>query len=106
MALEEPQLNNRLARIIRTLTAANGWSVREELRGALRGPATKPDILITRPHAPPIAIENEYEPAATLADDCLKSIGREIDADSVGVTGTVNVVIALRSPSTLRECAD
>ena len=84
----------------------NGWSVREELRGALRGPATKPDILITRPHAPPIAIENEYEPAATLADDCLKSIGREVDADLVGITGTVNVVIALRSPRALRECAD
>ena len=106
LTLEEPQLNNRLARIIRKLTAVNGWSVREELRGALRGPATKPDILITRPHAPPIAIENEYEPAATLADDCLKSIGREVDANQVGMPGTVNVVIALRSPRSLRMCAD
>ena len=106
MALEEPQLNNRVAKIVRELTAVNGWTVREELRGALRGPVTKPDILITRPHAPPITIENEYVPAATLEADCLKNIGRDVDPDIVGDPGTVNVVIALRSPRLLRECAN
>ena len=95
-----------MAKIVRELTAVNDWTVREELRGALRGPATKPDILITRPHAPPITIENEYAPAATLEADCLKNIGRDVEPKVVETTGTVNVVIALRSPRSLRECAD
>ena len=95
-----------MAKIVRELTAVNGWTVREELRGAMRGPSTKPDILIIRPNAPPITIENEYAPAATLEADCLKNIGRYVDPGIVGEPGTVNVVIALRSPRSLRECAD
>ena len=46
--LEEPQLNGRIASVINKLTNSAGWRAREELRGALRGPKTKPDVLITR----------------------------------------------------------
>ena len=44
--LEEPQLNGRIASVINRLTNSAGWQAREELRGALRGPKTKPDVLI------------------------------------------------------------
>ena len=46
--LEEPQLNGRIASVINGITNSAGWQAREELRGALRGPETKPDLLITR----------------------------------------------------------
>ena len=63
---EEPQLNGRIASIINRLTNSAGWSAREELRGALRGPKTKPDILITRADGPPITVETEYPLPARL----------------------------------------
>ena len=46
--LEEPQLNGRIASVINKLTNSAGWQAREELRGALRGPKTKPDVLYPR----------------------------------------------------------
>ena len=44
--LEEPQLNGRIASVINRLTNSAGWQAREELRGALRRPKTKPDLLV------------------------------------------------------------
>ena len=44
--LEEPQLNGRIASALHRITESSGWTVREELKGALRGPLTKPDIVI------------------------------------------------------------
>ena len=73
--LEEPQLNGRIASVINKLTNSAGWQAREELRGALRGPKTKPDVLITRSDGPPIVLETEYAPAATVVDDCMKASG-------------------------------
>ena len=105
MPLEEEQLNGRIASLIVARTAGLDWTVREELGGALRGPRTKPDILITREDGPPIALENEYHPARTLYDDCLKSLGRELEPAVAGATGQVSAVIAIRSPRILRDCA-
>lgn len=105
MPLEEEQLNGRIASLIGALTAGLDWTVREEVGGALRGPRTKPDILITREDGPPIALENEYHPARTLYDDCLKSLGRELEPAVAGATGQVSAVIAIRSPRILRDCA-
>ena len=105
MALEEEQLNGRIASIINELARSSGWVAREELWNALRGPRSKPDILITREDAPPIVIENEYRPASTVYDDCMKSVGRELDPDVAGGVGTVNAVFAVRSPLSLRDCA-
>ncbi len=102
--LEEPQLNGRIASVISGLGRTLGWQVREELRGALRGPKTKPDILITRDGSPPIVLETEYPPANTLADDCLKSIGRELNPDVANVGGTVSSVIAIRATDALHQC--
>ena len=103
--LEEPQLNGRIASVINKLTNSAGWQAREELRGALRGPKTKPDVLITREDGPPIVLETEYPPAATVTDDCMKSIGRELEPAVAGAAGTVSSVIAIRATEELHECA-
>ena len=102
--LEEPQLNGRIASVINKLTHSAGWQAREELRGALRGPNTKPDVLITRAEGPPIVLETEYPPASTVADDCMKSIGRELDPAIANATGRVSAVIAIRATDELHQC--
>ena len=102
--LEEPQLNGRIASVINKITNSAGWQAREELRGALRGPKTKPDVLITRADGPPIVLETEYPPASTVADDCMKSIGRELDPAVAGATGRVSTVIAIRATEELHQC--
>ena len=102
--LEEPQLNGRIASVINKLTNSAGWQAREELWGALRGERTKPDVLITRADGPPIVLENEYSPAATLAADCLRIIGRELNPAVAYATGRVSAVIAIRSTDELHQC--
>ena len=104
MALEEPQLNGRIASVINKITNSAGWQAREELWEALRGPRTKPDVLITRADGPPIVLENEYYPAATVADDCMKSIGRELNPSVAGAAGKVSAVIAIRADEELHQC--
>ena len=103
--LEEPQLNGRIASVINKITNSAGWLAREELRGALRGAKTKPDVLITRADGPPIVLETEYAPAATVADDCMKSIGRELDPAVADAAGKVSAVIAIRATNELHQCA-
>ena len=103
--LEEPQLNGRIASVINRITNSAGWKAREELLGALRGPKTKPDVLITRTDGPPIVLETEYPPASTVADDCMKSIGRELDPAVAGAAGRVSAVIAIRATDELHQCA-
>ncbi len=103
--LEEPQLNGRIASVINKLTKSAGWLAREELRGALRGARTKPDVLITRDSGPPVVLETEYPPAATVADDCMKSIGRDLNPAVAGAAGRVHSVIAVRATEELRQCA-
>ena len=105
MALEEEQLNGRIASIISELARTTDWRAREELGGALQGRRTKPDILITRPSAPPIVVENEYYPATTLHDDCMKSIGRDLNAKVAGEGTRVGTVVGIRSPLTLKRCS-
>ena len=102
--LEEPQLNGRIASVINKLTNSAGWQAREELLGALRGPKTKPDILITRADGPPIVIETEYTPAATVEGDCMKSIGRDLDPSVANASGRVSSVIAIRATDELHQC--
>ncbi len=105
MPLEEEQLNGRIASVINELAGGSGWLAREELWSAFLGQRTKPDILITRGDAPPIVIENEYQPAATVYDDCMKSVGRALNPEVADAVGVVNTVFAVRSPLSLRACA-
>ena len=105
MAYEESQLNGRIASRIRRLTEDLGWDVLEEARGLLiEERLKKPDIVITRADAPPVVIENEYAPGATLEQDCLSRLGYTLETDDGGRVGAVSVVFALRSPEVLREC--
>lgn len=107
MPYEEEQLNGRIARIIRCLTRDLGWDVREEARGVLiEEKLRKPDIVISRADAPPVIIENEYAPGSTLEQDCLNRLGRTLEPGEGGGGGKVSVVFALRSPSSLRDCAN
>ena len=71
----------------------------------MRGPKTKPDVLITREDGPPIVLETEYPPAATVTDDCMKSIGRELEPAVADAAGTVSSVIAIRATDELHQCA-
>ena len=103
--LEEPQLNGRIASVINKITNSAGWQAREELWDALRGERTKPDVLITRTDGPPIVLENEYSPATTLASDCLRIIGRELNPAVADAAGRVSTVIAIRSTDELHQCA-
>lgn len=102
--LEEPQLNGRIASVINRLVKTTDWTAREELRGALQGPKTKPDLLITRSGGSPVVVETEYAPANTLADDCMKSLGRQLNPDITGTGGQVGSVIGIRAPEELRRC--
>ena len=102
--LEEEQLNGRIASLINRMTHSAGWQAREEAWETLRGPRTKPDVLITRADGPPIALENEYAPAGTLEADCLRVIGRELNPDRAGAVGQVATVIAIRSTDELHQC--
>ena len=102
--LEEPQLNGRITSVINKLAETAGWTAREELRGALRGPKTKPDVLITRVGGPPVVLETEYVPANTLAEDCMKSLGRDLNPSVAGASGTVSAVIGIRAPDELHQC--
>lgn len=100
---EEPQFNGRLASLIRNMTESSGWNTREELWNALRGPKTKPDILITRHDGPPIVIEVEYPPFTGLIGDCMRVIGRNLDPKVTYGTGTVQNVIAVRADNNLKN---
>ena len=104
MPVREDQLNGRIASLINRYAGSMGWSAFEETDRALRGEGNRPDIIIARQGAPPIAVENEYAPAATVEDDCLKRIGRELDSSVVAEAGRVNSVIAVRSPRALNQC--
>ena len=50
-------------------------------------------------------LETEYAPAATVADDCMKSIGRELDPAVADAAGKVSAVIAIRATNELHQCA-
>ena len=97
----EPQLNGRIATIIRECVSGARWTVTEETAGSLAGNQRTPDILITRPAPePPIVIENEYN-AANVEGDCLNKLGQTLKPELGG--HSINTVIGVHSPLELRE---
>ena len=103
MAILESQLNGRIATLLGRM--APRWRVRGENKGAFQGNQKQPDILITQTGAQPVVIENEYLPANTVEVEARERLGESLDASVVQVPGRVNAVVALRSPTDLRECA-
>ena len=102
MPIIESQLNGRIATLLGNLDRR--WMARGENVGVFAGTNEIPDILITQAGAPPLVIENEYQPAATVAADALGRLGANLDTAVINAAGTVNSVIALRSPTELRAC--
>ena len=103
MAILESQLNGRIATLLGRM--APRWNVRGENKGAFQGSQRQPDILITQTGAQPVVIENEYLPANIVEAEARDRLGESLDASVVQASGRVNAVVALRSPTDLRECA-
>ena len=102
MPIIENQLNGRLATL---LGRANPrWSVRGENIGAFLGSQRQPDILVVQSGNRPVVIENEYLPARSVEDDAVARLGESLNAGVVAASGQVNAVIALKSPTELRDC--
>ena len=100
----EPQLNGRIATIIRECVTGTHWTVTEETAGTLVGNQRTPDILITRPEPePPIVIENEYN-VGNIDDDSLKNLGQTLRPERGG--HTIHTVIGLYSPTELHDAAN
>ena len=102
MPIIENQLNGRIATLLGHLDQR--WTARGENIGVLADPRAIPDILITQASAPPLVIENEYQPAAAVEAEARGRLGANLNAAAVNATGTVNSAIALRSPTELRDC--
>ena len=100
----EPQLNGRVATIIRECVTGTHWTVTEETAGTLVGNQRTPDILITRPlPEPPVVIENEYN-VANVEGDCLNKLGQMLQPALGGQT--IHTVIGLHSPKELHDAAN
>jgi len=102
MPIIENQLNGRIATLLGNLDRR--WTARGENTGAFAGTSATPDVLITQQGAPPLVIENEYMPAYTVESEAAARLGALLDYDVISASGEVNSVIALRSPTDLREC--
>ena len=77
MPILEPQLNGRIATLLDRMTPR--WTALGENKGAFLGSQRQPDILIVQTRAHPVAIENEYAPAATVEADALQRLGEQLD---------------------------
>ena len=51
-----------------------------------------------------MVIENEYLPARSVENEAVARLGESLDAGVVAASGQVNAVIALKSPTELRDC--
>ncbi len=100
----EPQLNGRIATIIRECVSGTRWTITEETTGTLVGNQRTPDILITRPEPePPIVIENEYN-VANVESDCLNKLGQILQPALGGKP--INTVIGIHSSKELHDAAN
>ena len=100
----EPQLNGRIATVIRESITGTHWTVIEETTGTLSGNQRTPDILITRPlPEPPIIIENEYV-LGNVEGDCLLKLGQTLRPEHGGQK--IHTIIGLYTPQVLQDAAN
>ena len=95
MALTEHTLNDELGNLLDRMRRR--WRVQAEPLGTIEGSAQRPDILITEYGALPVIIEHEISPARTVEQEARDRIGLRLRDSG----RKVQVVIALRSPSSL-----
>lgn len=96
----EPQLNGRIATVIRESIDRNQWTIVEESQLNTVG-RKQPDILIMRSHPePPIVIENEYT-QAEVEKDCRNKLGQKLIPELGG--NTISTVIGVLTPKPLQN---
>ena len=95
MALTEHTLNDELGNLLDRMRRR--WRVQAEPLGTIEGSAQRPDILITEDGALPVIIEHEISPARKVEQEARDRIGLRLRDSG----RKVQVVIALRSPSSL-----
>ena len=103
MHILENLLNARIATLLDRMSP--GWQVSGEVKGAFQGNQRQPDILVLPRGRHPVVIENEYVPADNVEEEARVRLGESLDAAVAHSSGQVNSVIALRSPTSLRDCA-
>ena len=102
MPINETQLNGRIATLLDRMNAR--WSAYGETHGAFEGNQRQPDILVHQQGGRPVIIENEYLPARTVEPEAISRLGEDLDVNIVDISGTINAVVALRSPLDLQRC--
>ena len=102
MPIIESQLNGRIATLLDRMNVR--WRVIGESHGAFQGSHRQPDIIVTQQWGQPVILENEYIPARTVESDAQSRLGETLDTNVTGVDGTINAVVALKSPIELRDC--
>ena len=104
MPIIENQLNGRIATLLGRMNPR--WIASGENIGTLQGSTLTPDVLITQPNAYPVVIENKYaDSAGALEAQSASRLGERLNPNVANATGTINAVVALKSPLALRECA-
>ena len=103
MPINETQLNGRIATLLDRMNAR--WRVMGETRGAFEGSQEQPDMLVAPVGGRPVVIENEYLPARTLEGEAINRLGAGLNTVVSGSAGTINAVVALRSPLELNRCS-
>lgn len=101
--MQEPNLNEPLARVMREMTAGWNWSIQAEATNTfVNARAKKPDVVIRRTDGSPILIENKYAHGTDLKTACLERMGLTV-RNPKGGDGTVSIVFGLRSPSEMSD---
>ena len=99
MAFTEPAVNQALANVLNRMRPT--WNATAELTGQIKeSKGLQIDILVNSPRHSPIVIENEFSPAATVADDARSRLGKTLVTDG----STITQVVELRTPSVLKDC--
>ena len=99
----ESQTNGRIATLLDRMNSR--WTALAENKGVFQGSQRQPDILVIQQGGRPVVIENEYAPAAQVEAEALGRLGEHLDSEVAPASGRIDAVIALRSPTELRDCA-
>lgn len=99
MALPEHAVNHALASVLNRMRQT--WNATAELTGQVReNRSLQIDLLVNSPGDSYIVIENEYQPATTVAADAKSRLGKTLDADGTKISQVVELI----TPVNLKTC--
>jgi len=98
MANSEISINDKIVDVFRAINT--DWRLYDQVssensHGLLKKKALRPDILIIEPGVPPICVETEYEPGASIEADAAGRLG-EIAVKSGGM---IQAAFAIKIPT-------